>query len=152
MILDGGSSIVGVESTIIECLGPRPKILRPGAITQEMVESVAGLTVDESSSAVRASGTLEQHYSPRAKLFLLDPINPVVACIVGVGFLALERFPTPDGAVRLANPKNDQEYAQVLYDALREGDRRNLPAIYVVPPSGSGVAVAIRDRLKRASS
>ena len=152
VILDGGSSIVGVESTIIECLGPRPKILRPGAITQEMVESVAGLTVDESSSAVRASGTLEQHYSPRAKLFLLDPINPVVACIVGVGFLALERFPTPDGAVRLANPKNDQEYAQVLYDALREGDRRNLPAIYVVPPSGSGVAVAIRDRLKRASS
>ena len=152
LILDGGSSIVGVESTIIECLGPRPKILRPGAITQEMVESVTGLTVDESSSVVRASGTLEQHYSPRAKLFLLDPINPVVACIVGVGFLALERFPTPEGAIRLANPKNDQEYAQVLYDALREGDRRNLPAIYVVPPSGSGVAVAIRDRLKRASS
>jgi L-threonylcarbamoyladenylate synthase len=152
LILDGGSSIVGVESTIIECLGPRPKILRPGAITQEMVESVTGLTVDESSSVVRASGTLEQHYSPRAKIFLLDPINPVVACIVGVGFLALERFPTPDGAIRLANPKNDQEYAQVLYDALREGDRRNLPAIYAVPPSGSGVAVAIRDRLKRASS
>lgn len=152
LILDGGPSNVGVESTIIECLGAQPKILRPGAITKEMVESVTGLTVDESTSTVRASGTLEQHYSPRAKVFLLDSANPVVACIVGVGFLALERFPTPDGAIRLANPKDDEEYARVLYDALREGDRRNLPAIYVVPPSGSGVAVAIRDRLKRASS
>lgn len=151
LILDGGSSEVGVESTIIECLGAPPKILRPGAITREMIEKATGLTVDESSSQVRASGTLEQHYSPRAKVFLLDAENPVVACIAGVGFLALDKFPTPDGAIRLAAPRNDEEYARVLYDALREGDRKNLPAIYVVPPSGPGVAVAIRDRLKRAS-
>ncbi len=152
VILDGGSSDVGVESTIIECLGNAPKILRPGAITQEMIESATGLTVDESTSMVRASGTLEQHYSPRAKVFLLDSENPVVACIAGVGFLALDTFPTPDGAIRLAQPRNNEEYARVLYDALREGDRKNLPAIYVVPPSGTGVAVAIRDRLKRASA
>ena len=152
VILDGGSSDVGVESTIIECLSNAPKILRPGAITQEMIETATGLTVDESASTVRASGTLEQHYSPRAKVFLLDSENPVVACIAGVGFLALDTFPTPDGAIRLAQPRNNEEYARVLYDALREGDRKNLPAIYVVPPSGAGVAVAIRDRLKRASS
>ena len=152
MILDGGSSDVGVESTIIECLSNAPKILRPGAITQEMIETATGLTVDESASTVRASGTLEQHYSPRAKVFLLDSENPVVACIAGVGFLALDTFPTPDGAIRLAQPRNNEEYARVLYDALREGDRKNLPAIYVVPPSGAGVAVAIRDRLKRASA
>lgn len=152
VILDGGSSDVGVESTIIECLGTAPKILRPGAITKEMIEEATGLPVDESGSHVRASGTLEQHYSPRAKVFLLDSENPVVACIVGVGFLALEKFPTPDGAIRLASPKDDDEYAKVLYDALREADRKNLPAIYVVPPAGAGVAVAIRDRLKRASA
>ena len=152
VILDGGASDVGVESTIIECLGNAPKILRPGAITKEMIEEVTGLTVDEGASQVRASGTLEQHYAPKAKVFLLDAENPVVACIVGVGFLALEKFPTPDGAIRLASPKSDEEYARVLYDALREGDRRNLPAIYVVPPVGTGVAVAIRDRLKRASA
>ena len=152
VILDGGSSDVGVESTIIECLSNAPKILRPGAITQEMIETATGLTVDESASTVRASGTLEQHYSPRAKVFLLDSENPVVACIAGVGFLALDTFPTPDGAIRLAQPRNNEEYARVLYDALREGDRKNLPAIYVVPPSGAGVAVAIRDRLKRASA
>ena len=152
VILDGGASDVGVESTIIECLGAAPKILRPGAITKEMIEEVTGLAVDSGASQVRASGTLEQHYAPKAKVFLLDSENPVVACIVGVGFLALEKFPTPDGAIRLASPKSDEEYARVLYDALREGDRRNLPAIYVVPPSGAGVAVAIRDRLKRASA
>ena len=152
VILDGGSSDVGVESTIIECLGSAPKILRPGAITKEMIERATGISVDESGSTVRASGTLEQHYAPRAKVFLLDPMNPVVACIVGVGFIALDKFPTPDGAIRLAAPKTDEEYARVLYDALREGDRKNLPAIYVVPPAGEGVAVAIRDRLKRASA
>jgi len=151
-ILDGGASDVGVESTIIECLGVSPKILRPGAITEAMIEEATGLSVDEGASQVRASGTLEQHYAPKAKVFLLDAENPVVACIVGVGFLALEKFPTPDGAIRLASPKSDEEYARVLYDALREGDRKNLPAIYVVPPSGNGVAVAIRDRLKRASA
>lgn len=152
VILDGGASEVGVESTIIECIGGAPKILRPGAITKEMIEEVTGLVVDESRSQVRASGTLEQHYSPKAKVFLLDAEDPVVACIAGVGFLAPEKFPTPDGAIRLASPKSDDEYAKVLYDALREGDRKNLPAIYVVPPAGEGLAVAIRDRLKRASA
>jgi L-threonylcarbamoyladenylate synthase len=152
LILDDGSSEVGVESTIIECLGSAPRILRPGAITKEMIEKVTGLTIDETLSAIRTSGTLEQHYSPRAKVFLLDPENPVVACIAGVGFLALKEFPTPDGAIRLASPTDDVEYARVLYDALRAADHKNLPAIYVVPPAGPGVAVAIRDRLKRASA
>lgn len=152
VILDGGASSVGVESTIIECLGERPRILRPGAITKEMIEEAIGLTVDQSPSQIRASGTLEQHYAPKAKVFLLDSQNPVVGCIAGVGFLALKKFPTPDGAIRLAAPGDDEEYARVLYDALREGDRKNLPAIYVVPPSGNGVAVAIRDRLNRASA
>jgi len=152
LILDGGSSEVGVESTIIECLGSAPRILRPGAITKEMIEKVTALTIDESLSQVRASGTLEQHYSPRAKVFLLDSENSYGKEIIGSGFLALSTIPTPDGAIRLAAPVNDEEYARVLYDALREGDRGNLSTIYVLPPSGAGVAVAIRDRLKRASS
>jgi L-threonylcarbamoyladenylate synthase len=150
-ILDGGPSDVGVESTIIECLGSAPKILRPGAITKEMIEEVTGLAVDEGAPQVRASGTLEQHYAPKAKVFLVDAENPNVGHAVGAGFLALEKIPTPDGAIRLASPTSDEEYARVLYDALRAGDRRNLHSIYVVPPRGDGVAVAIRDRLKRAS-
>ena len=151
LILDGGPSLVGVESTIIECLEDLPRILRPGAITAEMVEETTGLTIEYSKSQTRASGLLDTHYAPKAKVFLLDPIDPVVACIAGVGFIAAANHPTPDGAIRLSSPNNDDEYARGFYEALREGDRKNLPAIYVIPPSGDGVAIAIRDRLQRAS-
>jgi L-threonylcarbamoyladenylate synthase len=151
LILDGGPSLVGVESTIIECLEDLPRILRPGAITAEMIEETTGLKLEQSKSQTRASGLLATHYAPKAKVFLLDPINPVVACIAGVGFIAAANHSTPDGAIRLASPNSDDEYARGLYEALREGDRKNLHAIYVVPPSGEGVAIAIRDRLQRAS-
>ena len=151
LILDGGPSLVGVESTIIECLEDLPRILRPGAITAEMIEETTGLKIEHSKSQTRASGLLDTHYAPKAKVFLLDPINPVVACIAGVGFIAAANHPTPDGAIRLASPTSDDEYARGLYEALREGDRKNLPAIYVIPPAGDGVAIAIRDRLQRAS-
>ena len=151
LILDGGPSLVGVESTIIECLEELPRILRPGAITAEMIEETTGLKLEHSKSQTRASGLLDTHYAPKAKVFLLDPINPVVPCIAGVGFIAAANHPTPDGAIRLASPTSDDEYARGLYEALREGDRKNLPAIYVIPPAGNGVAIAIRDRLQRAS-
>ena len=151
LILDGGPSLVGVESTIIECLEDSPRILRPGAITAEMIEKTTGLKIESSKSQTRASGLLDAHYAPKAKVFLLDPINPVVACIAGVGFIAAANHPTPDGAIRLASPISDDEYARGLYEALREGDRKNLSAIYVVPPAGDGVAIAIRDRLQRAA-
>jgi L-threonylcarbamoyladenylate synthase len=116
-----------------------------------MIEETTGLKIEHSKSQTRASGLLATHYAPKAKVFLLDPINPVVACIAGVGFIAAANHPTPDGAIRLASPNNDDEYARGLYEALREGDRKNLPTIYVIPPSGDGVAIAIRDRLQRAS-
>ena len=151
LILDGGPSLVGVESTIIECLEDLPRILRPGAITEEMIEGSTGLKIERSESQTRASGLLDTHYAPKAKVFLLDPVNPVVACIAGVGFLAAENHLTPDGAIRLASPIDDDDYARCLYEALREGDRKNLTVIYVIPPSGDGVAIAIRDRLQRAS-
>jgi len=151
LILDGGPSLVGVESTIIECLEDFPRVLRPGAITVEMIEESTGLKVENSKSQTRASGLLDAHYAPKAKVFLLDPENPVVGCIAGEGFIAPASHPTPDGAIRLAAPISDDEYARKLYEALREGDRKNLPAIYVIPPAGDGVAIAIRDRLQRAA-
>ncbi len=126
-------------------------MLRPGAVTVEMIEHSTGLKVENSKSQTRASGLLDAHYAPKAKVFLLDPENPVVGCIAGVGFIAPASHPTPDGAIRLATPISDDEYAHGLYEALREGDRKNLPAIYVVPPAGDGVAIAIRDRLQRAA-
>ena len=146
LILDGGAAQVGLESTIIDCTGDAPKILRPGAITQVMIEEVTGVKVSESNdSQVRVSGSLEKHYAPNAQI-LLD-----VQATGGQGFIAPADVATPSGAIRLASPANTDEYARTLYSALRDGDAQGLKTIAVIQPSGDGLAIAIRDRLMRAS-
>ena len=145
-ILDGGPAQVGLESTIIDCTGNAPKILRPGAITQVMIEEVTGLKVSEAKdSQIRVSGSLEKHYAPNAKV-ILD-----VQASAGQGFIAPANVATPPGAIRLAAPANTDEYARTLYSALRDGDKQGLATVAIIQPSGDGLAIAIRDRLMRAS-
>ena len=146
LILDGGAAQVGLESTIIDCTGDAPKILRPGAITQAMIEESTGLKVSEHiNSDIRVSGSLEKHYAPNAQI-LLD-----VQASAGQGFIAPADVATPPGAIRLASPANTDEYARTLYSALRDGDAQALITIAIIQPSGGGLAIAIRDRLMRAS-
>ena len=146
-ILDGGPCEVGVESTIIDCTGDVPRILRPGAITEEMIIQSTGLNRIESGeeSAIRVSGSLESHYAPVATV-VLDQ-SP----IAGQGLIASADVVTPEGVVRLAAPKSDDEFARVLYAALRAADEQGLETVVVAQPSGDGIAIAIRDRLKRAA-
>jgi L-threonylcarbamoyladenylate synthase len=147
-ILDGGQCIIGVESSIIDCTKATPVVLRPGAVSIEMLERVTGFEVLRNSieSNVKASGLLESHYAPKANVSLGRRTEP------GDGFLALAEIPTPIGTVRLASPKSNEEYAQVLYSALRLGDQFGLMNIVVVEPTGDGLAIAIRDRLNKAAS
>jgi L-threonylcarbamoyladenylate synthase len=146
LILDGGPAQVGLESTIIDCTGDTPKILRPGAITKAMIEEATGLQVSENkNSQIRVSGSLEKHYAPNAKV-ILD-----AQAVAGQGFIALADVATPPGAIRLASPANTDEYARELYSALRDGDAQGLETIAIIQPSGDGLAIAIRDRLMRAS-
>ena len=145
LILDGGPSQVGVESTIIDCTGSTPRILRPGAITEAMITQTTGLHLTESETDIRVSGSLENHYSPAAIVALDCEPEP------GDGFIALASVPTPDGVVRLASPANNEEFARVLYAALRSADERSLSRVVVHQPSGDDISVAIRDRLLRAS-
>jgi L-threonylcarbamoyladenylate synthase len=146
-ILDGGSCDVGVESTIIDCTGYMPKILRPGAITAQMVAESTGLEVIEAvdESAIRVSGSLEAHYAPVATV-LLDQ-SPVP----GQGFIAMAGIMAGDGVVRLAAPNSHDEFARVVYSALRAADQLGLETVVVIQPQGDGIAIAIRDRLKRAA-
>jgi L-threonylcarbamoyladenylate synthase len=146
-ILDGGACDVGVESTIIDCTGDVPKILRPGAITVKMIAESTGLEVVGvvEESAIRVSGSLEAHYAPAA-IVVLDQ-SPVA----GHGFIAMADVVAGDGVVRLAAPKTHEEFARVLYSALRAADEQGLETVVVAQPKGDGIAVAIRDRLKRAS-
>ena len=147
LVLDGGSSEVGLESTIIDCTTDVPRILRPGAITTEMIEEVTGKTIAKEfgDSDIRVSGSLENHYAPKAKV-ILDQ-KP----LLGSGFIALENIETPAGVIRLAAPKSIEEFARVLYESLRAGDHQQLEAIYIEQPEGDGLALAIRDRLGRSA-
>jgi L-threonylcarbamoyladenylate synthase len=152
-ILDGGPCTVGVESTIIDCTGEVPKILRPGAITAEMITTSTGLKVapvadssNSESEKIRVSGSLEAHYAPSA-LVLLDQ-QP----LAGQGFIAKATTSTPDGVIRLASPNNDVEFAQSLYASLRKADELGLSHVVIEQPQGEGIAIAIRDRLKRAAN
>ena len=145
IILDGGPSQVGVESTIIDCTGSNPHILRPGAITEAMIEEVTGLTVTDAQSEIRVSGSLENHYAPRATV-TLDVIPQS-----GDGYIAMSDTKTPTGVIRLAAPDSIEEYARILYAALREGDSQKLSRICIDQPQGDGLAIAICDRLQRAS-
>jgi len=145
LILDGGPSQVGVESTIIDCTTQSPKILRPGAITEEMIEEVTKLDLSYDASEIRVSGSLENHYSPSAQVIL--DITPEK----GDGFIASIEIPTPDGVIRLASPINNEDFARVLYAALRSADEQSLSRVVVKQPSGDDISVAIRDRLLRAS-
>ena len=150
LILDGGPCLVGVESTIINCTQNLPSILRPGAITKEMIEDTLDITIDlntanSESVQIKAAGLLESHYAPNAKVYLNG--SPTL----GDGFIALDSFATPAGVVRVASPRSNEEYAQVLYEAFRLADRKGLKRIFVIPPTGDGIAVAINDRLSKSA-
>jgi L-threonylcarbamoyladenylate synthase len=147
-ILDGGLCEVGVESTIIDCTGGVPKILRPGAITAQMIADSTRLEVVEvvEESAIRVSGSLEAHYAPAAKVLLYEIPT------TGQGFIAHSNIQTPEGVIRLASPCSDAEFARILYTSLRAADEQGLAEVVVMQPLGSGIAVAIRDRLRRAAS
>jgi len=148
LILDGGPCEVGVESTIINCIQDLPEILRPGAITTTMISDLTGLQVNQIDTGInkpkiKASGLLQSHYAPKAKVFIA--ITPDL----GDGFIALSDVSTPPGAIRLASPKDNKEYAQILYQALRLADNKKLPNVIVIPPTGDDLAIAICDRLEK---
>ena len=148
LVLDGGACAVGVESTIIDCTGLLPRVLRPGAISTAMIEEVTGLialSVD-GGDELRVSGSLENHYAPAAKVLLCE------VPMAGQGFIAHKNIETPQGVIRLASPSDDEEFAQILYWALREADAQGLSEVVVMQPIGIGIAVAVRDRLARAAN
>jgi len=149
VILDGGACAVGVESTIIDCTGEVPKILRPGAVTVAMIEESTGLVVSDGKIAkkneIRVSGSLDSHYSPQATVVLDQSPE------AGQGFIAMADVATPDGVVRLAAPQTHEEFARVLYSSLRAADEKGLATVVVIRPQGEGIVIAIYDRLERAA-
>ena len=144
LVLDGGPCQIGIESTIIDCTGSAPRILRPGVITRENINKELTVEVREDNhTQTKASGMLLSHYSPRAKV-VLDKIPTS-----GNGMIALVEHDTPSGVIRLASPSNVEEFARTLYAALRLGDHMKIERITIFQPQYRGLGVAIRDRLRK---
>jgi L-threonylcarbamoyladenylate synthase len=147
LIIDGGKCVIGVESTIIDCTRNRPTLLRPGAITREMIENITNLQLrtGDKKDLIKSPGRFDSHYSPKATVTISDIAEP------GEGFIAMSEFPTPKGVIRLAAPTNVEQYARDLYSAFRSADIQGLTSIKIVLPKGKGLAEAIRDRALKAS-
>lgn len=145
LILDGGQSSVGIESTIIDCTSDLPQILRLGAITASMISAATGLQLKNDASEIRVSGSLDSHYAPNAKLVLNQDAE------VGDGLIAPQTFQTPGGVIRLAAPATTEEYANQLYLALRKADELGIARVVAITPEGDELSAAINDRLMRAS-
>jgi L-threonylcarbamoyladenylate synthase len=150
LILDGGVSEVGLESTMVLATGANPVILRPGAITKFDIEKITGLPVSTTmENSPRVSGSLDSHYAPTAKVVLVkanEIPNDLTAGYIGFGGIEI-----PSDIKVLLAAKNIEDYAANLYQALRAGDQANLSTIYAVLPDGDDLAIAVRDRLTRAA-
>lgn len=164
-VIDGGPCAVGVESTIVDCTGPQPRVLRPGGIGVADIERVTGLeALDATSSGIRVPGALPSHYAPSASLALAADDHAlqayVDAAVEGgsapgtIGVIAVTGIETPAGATRLLEPESIDAYARGLYDALRRADATGVTFIVAVlpDPDAEGVSEAIGDRLRRASA
>mgnify|MGYP006276109309 CR=1 FL=1 len=152
VILDGGPCRIGVESTIVDLTGDAPRILRPGAITAEMVEEALATPLGPATpDAPRAPGTLAAHYAPSTPVLLVespdDVADPATTTLIAPSAVAAEGF----HAVIDAGP-SAAAYAERLYALLRAADATGADRIAVIPPPATGIGVAVRDRLRRAAA
>ena len=160
-VLDGGACTVGVESTIVDLSREQPAVLRPGGLPIDDIQRVLGRRVSmRDDSAVRVPGQLASHYAPRAGIVLENRDEAVrraeqlrsegrrVALIaardLGVG--------VPEGVTQFEVPSDSAGFARELYRLLREIDAAGFEVIVAVLPPEQGLGLAVRDRLRRAST
>lgn len=163
LILDGGATSIGIESTVLDLTNDLPLILRPGAITREMLTEIIGEVEQATSGAElrRSPGTRHRHYSPRAHVVLIEHGSPESIELIcrerlkegAVGFIGHTSVAIGDQqlfVIQLGSSADD--YARAIYGALRELDQKGARAIVVegIPEDGKGAAVM--DRLRRAAS
>ena len=160
MILDGGPSPVGIESTIVDLTGAAPRLLRHGSVTRRQVEETIGRTVtDAGSGAPRASGGMKSHYAPRTPLELVPVaglparINALRGTRVAVLAPAAVLLDWPaDVVLRLVAPAAAAEYPRRLYALLHQLDESGAARILVAAPPQGEAWEAVRDRLCRAAA
>ena len=156
LILDDGPCAIGIESTVVACIGGTTRLLRPGGVTREAIEAVIGRALDAASesesSMPLAPGQLVSHYAPRATLRL--DARVLAAGEAGLDFGGQLARSTPAGAIilDLSARRDLDEAAAHLFDHLRRLDDSGAQVIAVAPVPGKGLGEAINDRLLRAAA
>ncbi len=160
MVLDGGPCEVGIESTIVDCTAERPALLRPGRLDRRDIEAVLGQPLaDRDGQSPRASGTLESHYAPTARLRLFDAATLAQAVaeqlekpVQALAVYSRNEVPLPSGAVFRLMPADPVLAARELFAALRGFDAAGVTQIWVESPPVSPEWEGVRDRLQRAAA
>jgi L-threonylcarbamoyladenylate synthase len=142
LIVDGGPSVIGVESTILNTTTSPLQVLRHGGIPIEDLEALLGMSLAESDGTIRAPGTLASHYAPRCLVVLAETAEEATS--------RLGRLPSSAGIVE--TPQSIGVYAATLYSILRTCDERGWTHAVFVLPHDRGLGRAIRDRLMRAAA
>lgn len=152
LVLDGGRSERGIESTIV-ALEPEPALLRPGAIPVESIEGVTGPLARDDGGAIRAPGQLAVHYAPRTPVRIVEPATVPDAQRRRAGAVTLSEAVGGYAAARTLSAAGDlREAAARFFETMHELDGLGLDRIDAQPISEHGLGLAIMDRLRRASS
>ncbi|MDQ6681506.1 MAG: translation factor Sua5, partial [Pseudomonadota bacterium] len=160
LVLDGGACRIGIESSIVDCSGPRPMLLRPGVLSIERLEAVAGEPLQQlDRTAPAAPGTLEAHYAPRAKVRLMSTATLHTALrLLGPEPLSLAVYSrtVPSGVApglhHRRMPARPEQAAHELFSVLREFDAEAVQLIWVEDPPPGADWDGVRDRLTRAAA
>jgi len=174
LILDGGDCEVGIESTIIDCTRGEPVLLRPGQISRAQIEAACGLAVRgkddpqevSGQAAPRASGTLESHYAPRAKVRLMSAqditakLQALGPHANNLGLWSVERPASAQGmgsgvgagVLWRQQATTAEQAAHDLFSVLRDLDARGVTQIWVQLPPDTPEWEGVRDRLQRAAA
>jgi L-threonylcarbamoyladenylate synthase len=160
VVLDGGPCEIGIESTIVDCTGGVPAILRVGGVAIDDIERIARTRVElRTGGEVAAPGTLDAHYAPEARVEVVDAdglrerarhfaTTGERVCVLG---LERDLSVAIDDVVVLRPPRDVDEYGRVVYQRLRDADDAGCDVVLAVLPPDVGVGTAVRDRLTRAS-
>lgn len=160
LILDGGPTSGGLESTVLDVTCTPPRLLRPGLITQASIEAIIGpidvFVREASEEPARSPGQMARHYAPRKPLEVIANSNLRVAQYHAqgrrVGWLTHVDEPAPPGVLRILLPADAVSYSARLYAALHHVDAADVGCIVVESPPKGDEWLAVHDRLRRASA
>jgi L-threonylcarbamoyladenylate synthase len=145
LILDGGPSPIGIESTIVDMTADPPQVLRSGAIGSDDVEAIIEHTVGATSGASRASGMLVSHYAPSCRVILANDIDEAEQ--------TAQQMRSSGKRIGLLDRTDDLTIAaRELYSDLRAADEAGMAGLVVVLPPAEGLGIALRDRLTKAAA